>query len=726
MKLKISHKQIVSFFSALMLLLTILVCGPVVIYEGNLNDFNVPLLVVLAILLIPFFIALVVLTFTGIFLHDRAHQRFVAVLSCIGILLWVQGTFLVWDLGVLDGTSIDWTKDTWRGITDSLIWIILLGLVIVGYRRFYRVAMYAIVFIIFSQVAIVGVTTFQKPEIWTQNFPFEFSTPEEVFQFSYDQNVIHIVLDQFGNQLFEEILTDNSAYANDLDGFTFFKEVTSSSHVTLLSVPTFLSGQIYSNDLPFLEFTRKNYQTNNIHTSLHQYGYELDILTQFGFLKKREIDRYYYIIPTPYNSSPEKVYFSEAAFVTDLVLFRYLPFYLKKLIYNNQSWFFTSILLTEKYSLFEHFSANEFLNDFSHRAAISRDKPVYKYIHLMTPHPPLVVGADHKFSGEVLPDSIPGNFKFQAEYTMENIVQVLKRLKELNLYHSSLIIIQSDHGSSIPFDIELEDGSIVESYRTFLPSDAFLPLLLIKPPNQQGPLKRSLAQGDLSDLPATICSMLSITNQFPGKSLFDVDPSEDRERTTYYSFATHRNDAMVSGFFEELQEYVVSGSVFKIVSWKKGSLLKKSVQAYLWGTLLEFKKQGNILPYLQYGWSLPEDQHIWSDGNKASFKLPITEPETEMIELQCQIKPFLVPSENLNKQNVIVSINNKRVGEFLLTDSVSQTQRLLFPKSLIDNSSHMTVNFDLPDARPGTGVGLKDTRTLGLAFNTITFSEYPE
>ena len=721
-----SHKKLVSFFSALMFLSTIFIFGPVVLYQGNMNDFDLPLLLILGLLLIPFFIALFLLTFTGIILSDKGHQIFVAVLSGLGILLWIQGTFLVWDLGVLDGTSIDWTKDAWRGVVDSLIWIILPVLVIVGYRRFYRVAMYAILFILFSQAAIIGVTTFQKPGIWTQNIPLEFSTPEEIFQFSDDQNVIHILLDQFGTQLFEEVLKDKSNYLNDLDGFTFFKEVTTSSHVTLLSVPAFLSGEIYTNELPILEFTRKYYQHDNIHTTLFQQGYELDVLTQFGFLKKREIDLNYYIIPTPYDSSPEKRYINEAAFLFDLVLFRYLPYYFKKLIYNNQSWFFSSALITDDYSSFEHFSANEFLDDFSLRATISRNKPVYKYMHLMTPHPPLVVGADNMFSGIVLPDSIPENFNFQAVYTCENVIKLLDRLKELDLYNSSLIIIQSDHGSGIPFDIELADGSIVESYRTFLPSDAFLPLLLIKPPNQTGSLKTSLAQGDLTDLPATICSILNMPNQFPGKSLFDVDPSEDRERTTYYSFVTHRNDAMVSGFFEELQEYVVSGSVFKIASWRKGRLLKKSLPPYSWGTLLEFRNQGNILPYLLHGWSLPEVQHIWSDGNMASFKLPVTEPKTEMIELECQIKPFLAPSKNLDKQRVIISINNTRVGEFLLTEDKSQSHRLLFPKSLLASSPDMVVTFDLPDATAGSEIGLKDSRSLGLAFSTVVFSEYPE
>ena len=39
------------------------------------------------------------------------------------ILLWAQGNLMVWEYGLLDGRSIDWTKDTWRGWLDFSIWV---------------------------------------------------------------------------------------------------------------------------------------------------------------------------------------------------------------------------------------------------------------------------------------------------------------------------------------------------------------------------------------------------------------------------------------------------------------------------------------------------------------------------------------------------------------------------------------------------------------------------
>ena len=510
-----------------------------------------------------------------------------------------------------------------------------------------------------------------------------------------------------------------------LEGFTFFKEVTSPTRVTCLSVPSFLSGKVYTNDRPIEDFYQENYNYFNIQTVLSQRGFDLDVINQPGFLKKREIDTYYFNIPTPYNSiTPSNVVKYKATFLIDLVLFRSFPYFLKRIIYNDQSWLISSFTLPEKVSQFEHYAANDFLDDITVHASINRDNPVYKYMHLMTPHPPLVVSQNLKFAGKVLSDTVAANFDFQAEYTWINVIRLLEHLKSLDLYNSTLIIIQSDHGSGISFNLTTPEGEVRSNVDTFIPSDAFLPLLIIKPPNQYGHFKVSTAQGELTDIPATICSLLNMENPFPGQSLFDINPLINRKRNVYYSSVTARNDAMVSGFFDDFQEVLITGSVFKTNSWEKGRIIKKSLPPYIWGTVLQFNKKTNNNIYLQQGWGFPEDEHIWNNGKMASIKLPIKQPQTDTIELICEVTPFLLPKKGVDKQKVEISINNIKVGEFLLSDPGQQTLRVLFSKKLIANLPEMLLGFSFPNATIGNQVGLVgEDRMLGVAFYSITFKE---
>lgn len=723
-----NRKSLVSLVAALLFLSNIFLFSPIVIYQGNPTGFNFYLPVILLILLIPFFLLLFMLTLTGSLLPEQKHKLFVVILSSMGILLWIQGTFLVWNLGVLDGSLINWRTVRWKGFVDGAVWILFLGMAIAIYKRFYRISLPAGVLILVSQVIMVCVLTYKTPEMWYRKLTISDAPPKEVFQFSDKQNVLHIVLDQFGTELFEKIVKENKSYADALDGFTFFREVTTSSHVTFISVPSFLSGNIYTNNVDVTEFYQENYKKRNIQTELAQNGYDLDIITQPGFLERRNTDTYYYNIPTPYSTNTTgqmSVY--RAAFLFDLSLFRNVPLYLKKMIYNDQSWMLSSLALPEKDSKFEHFSANEFLEDLTTNASIERTKPVYKYIHLMTPHPPLVVNSNHKFAGRVLHEVSPVFFNYQAEFTFNNVIKLLEQLKHLDLYNSTFIIIQSDHGSGIPFDLFFPEGDKSSSYGTFIQSDIFLPLLLIKKPNEHGVLKTSNAQGELTDIPATISSVLKIQNNFPGQSLFDMDSLSDRRRTAYYSTVTNRNDAMISGFFDDYQEFIITGSLYKFDSWKKGGIMKKPSPPYTWGTVLSFIDNGNVTSYLNEGWGPPVESCTWGSGKIASLKIPINLPRTEQIELSCFISPFLVPAKGLNKQNLTISINNSVVGEFVISSPGVQKVSLLFSRKLIANSSEMLVSFSMPDATIGSDVGIQgEGRMLGVAFYSITFSEHRE
>jgi hypothetical protein len=721
-----NHKNLVSLVAALLFLSNIFVFGPIFIYQGNLTGFIFYLPLKLMILLIPFFVLLFIFTFLGAILSEKAHKLFISILTSLGILMWVQGTFLVWNLGVLDGSFINWTKGAWRGFVDGAIWIIFIGVAIAARRRFYKLSLYAGILILVSQVVMVCVVTFQKPQIWYRRTQAFTTPPKEVFQFSNKQNVLHIILDQFGSTLFTKMLQENSSYQDALEGFTFFKEVTTSSHVTFISVPSFLSGKKYTNKMPVAEYYDENYKKNNIQTELHQTGYDLDIVSQPTFLEKRDIDSYYYNIPTPYSTKTSlQISVYRAAFLLDLSLFRGVPYFLKKLVYNNQSWLISALVLPEKDSKFEHFSANEFLGDFITYASIERNNPVYKYIHLNTPHPPLVVNSKHKFAGKVLSEKEPVFFQYQAEYTLKKLFRFLKKLKALDIYNSTLIIVQSDHGSGIPFNLMFSEGITSSNESTIIPSDAFLPLLLIKKPFEQGKLKTSNAQGELTDLPATICSILNIQNNFPGQSLYDIDTSVDRRRTGYYSSVTDRNDAMITGFFEGFQEYIITGSVLKYSSWAKGVMMNKPAQPYMWGAVLNFIDKGNINSFLDEGWGLPEGDNTWTTGKNASLRLPIKAPHADMIELSCIISPFLVSSKGLVKQHLEISINNSTVGKFSISAPGKQKVSLLFPKKLVENSSEMLVSFSMPDATVGTKVGIKgEERMLGFAFSSISFSEH--
>jgi arylsulfatase A-like enzyme len=126
-----------------------------------------------------------------------------------------------------------------------------------------------------------------------------------------------------------------------------------------------------------------------------------------------------------------------------------------------------------------------------------RDEPFFLFLHYYDPHteynPPepfATIFKDNLYAGEVA-------------YTDYCVGQVIKKLKDLNIYDSTLLIITSDHGESLFEHSEYEHGYFIYQ------STVHVPLIIRVPGGPRG--KRVRETVGLIDIVPTICSMLGIT-----------------------------------------------------------------------------------------------------------------------------------------------------------------------------------------------------------------------
>ena len=126
-----------------------------------------------------------------------------------------------------------------------------------------------------------------------------------------------------------------------------------------------------------------------------------------------------------------------------------------------------------------------------------RNEPFFLFLHYYDPHteynPPepfASIFKDNLYAGEIA-------------YTDYCIGQVIKKLKDLNIYDSTLLIITSDHGESLFEHSEYEHGYFIYQ------STVHVPLIIRVPGGPRG--KRVKETVGLIDIVPTICSMLGIT-----------------------------------------------------------------------------------------------------------------------------------------------------------------------------------------------------------------------
>jgi len=153
-----------------------------------------------------------------------------------------------------------------------------------------------------------------------------------------------------------------------------------------------------------------------------------------------------------------------------------------------------------------------------------KDNPVFLFLHYYDPHdtydPPEPFATTFKespYAGEIA-------------YTDHCIGQVVAKLKSLDMYESSLIIITSDHGEMLG-----EHGEITHMY--FIYQSAMKVPLIFKLPGSNGP-QRIDDLASIIDIVPTVCDLVAIDPPagIQGKNLapcFSHTPPQSEDRELY-------------------------------------------------------------------------------------------------------------------------------------------------------------------------------------------------
>ena len=145
---------------------------------------------------------------------------------------------------------------------------------------------------------------------------------------------------------------------------------------------------------------------------------------------------------------------------------------------------------------------------------------------------------------------------------MSAVRALLQRLRDLDLYDRSAIIVSSDHGPTLA-RIEPEDEHPLRGMRS--PAGVTLPwiasyatpLLLVKPFASHGPLQTSYAPTAITDVPATLLDLAGLPNALGrGASVLRIDPAGPRQRTY-----AHYGSGRTYGFRDVLYVFSVNGRV---------------------------------------------------------------------------------------------------------------------------------------------------------------------
>ena len=562
-------------FPALLGPCQVLLFGPLTVHTTNRAEFLAPFWS-LALQWVWWLAPVVgTLVAIGLILPARWFARYVAVLFAIGVLLWIQGNILLADYGPLDGGGLDLTTHAWRAPFELGLWIGAIALAagcaaaIAKTAPVASQALLAVQFIVLLLPAVMPTAPSTSAASPRWRLP-----PPEIYQLSGTRNLIHIVLDMFPTERFVAIVdADRSTFDRDLSGFTVFADHLGAFPTTKASMPAMLTGVAYRNEMPFDAFLEHRVQRSVFH-AFGQHGFHSRSLSFLGrdhpsaSLPGVET-AIRYSIPSPYSSHRDYLDLA-AAQLLDLSLFRHAPHGVKARIYRDQQWLVQPRVAARRQVVAERPVASaKFLSEFTRRVTLGGDDPVYTFLHLMTPHPPIAINADCTYLGGRQAITVE-NYTAQARCALSGVRALLNRLRELDLYDSSAILLTSDHGMRMrmfrPDDDPVRGmSSPAGDLGRIVPSAT--PLLAIKPAGSTGPLQTSYAPTAITDIPATMFDLAGLPNILGrGESAFALEAATPRTRT--YAHHSWHNGDWSRPYFEVLHVFSVTGRVTAPESWQ--------------------------------------------------------------------------------------------------------------------------------------------------------------
>jgi hypothetical protein len=665
---------------ALLITLTIFVFAPAMVFKGNMVEIGFNLADILAIYIIPSLGLFLMLVVIGFVFPEKVFRIYISLLLITGVLIWIQGSFLVWNYGQFDGNIIDWTKYRWQGFIDLFIWLIFITLAII-----FRKSIIPVSYIIcWSLIIIQGSFFILSVSVLKNNSPAtksDWNVPADLLNYSDSLNVIHFMLDNFQTDVFLEVVQENS-FDSKLEGFTAFRENMANASTTVVSIPSIFSGDIYDGSVSVGNFFSKSISEKGFHHVLHQNGFRINFIPHIDM--PRDGVTNYYTIPYLYGRTRDEECAYKATYLLDIVIFRSFPHFVKKIIYNGGNWRISPLFAQSPNQGLK--SVFDFMKDYSKNIRIFGPLPAYHFIFLDPPHPPYMINKDGSFATEILSPTI-GNYKIQAKYSLKLFIDFIDMLKQKKLYDKSLIILQSDHGSSFP---PTKNGITMSIQRKRVPA-----MLAIKRPHETGKMKISDAQTMNADIAATILEILRIDNYSKRISVFSLDTMKNRNRE----------------FVTLTDHYDVVGSLYNIHSWRNGTSIKrlKVDTFYAWDSVISFGLMGNSEIYQITGWSTPINEEQWNDGKLSQMRMIINETHSDIL-LEATFTPFL-PKGKLKQQRVSIRVNGNNVGEWVVNKNICQTCSILIPSRFIKGKI-FNLDFLFPDATSPKSLNLSPDRKL--------------
>lgn len=449
---KLVSAYILSFVICFMLF----IFEPITMYSSNIDDlwfdFSMMILPLIKLFLTSFIgLSLLYTIIYYIFYKKLKKFKLYYIIIIISFLLfiitYIQGNYLAGNLPGLNGDEIIWNDYSSESLKSIALLIFVTAIVImftikIGYEKMLKGIKFVSlgIFVMLSVSLLTTLLTTKTLEYHKKSYAM---TTNNINNASSDKNFFIFLLDAVDSVRFNEIVS-NSKYQDIFDNFTYYPDTMSAYPFTRDSIPFILTGIINENKDDFSTYSTKAYDSSSFFKNLKEHGYDINLYDTEIVWNSDKISNISNVKNIQGKVENKSFYKQEIKYI----LFKYLPFYLKKYSKIETMDFKNCRIETDtKYFSWDDSSAYDNIKE---NELNINSKKYFNFTHIEGAHRPFLISED------LIPIE-NGTYDQKLIVCLKIINLFINRLKENNVYDNSVIIIMSDHGFNYN-NIELVEG----------------------------------------------------------------------------------------------------------------------------------------------------------------------------------------------------------------------------------------------------------------------------
>jgi len=456
----------------------------------------------------------IILTVLFLVLPDLVQKILLSVIWIFSLCGYIQTLFLNKNLDQIGATLDGYAPTTEIIIKNFLIWLAIITIcivILIKTKNNWKAPVFLTSLILLATQGVAYGTLFiSAPAESMEYIASEYSlSGEEQYTISSQENVIVFVLDTLSNELFALAEQKYPELSNSLSDFTYYNNTDCNYVGTFPSIMHILTGADFDGSQKINEWLQDawcNETTTRYYDSLHDAGYKINaylteptLLYGSGSLSivKGKLDN---LTDETQNISVDHGLLYKT--LLEMSCYRFLPDYFKPYFDVSNAQY--AGIATHPDNVI-NYANSDFYADLVKKGLSAKDdsKRVIFY-HLNGIHELINDENCVRVDSSSIEDTIKGIWVMLDEYLLQ--------LRELGVYDNSTIIITADHGT--------------HAY----PQSVFF----IKHAGEQhDKLQTTNAPISLDELAPTIAAITTGDSDYLGKTIYDFQTDEERERVLY-------------------------------------------------------------------------------------------------------------------------------------------------------------------------------------------------